>query len=314
LLEAPSSAEASGAGEDADDEVDTDEDADEAIETNERDRWIAFLSWIGVNRALRPVHFHDVEDDATGWLTTRDLAQPRGWAFERLGDTWTAFASALRERVAARKDAAEKMPYVYDAHDLDQIVPLVTATERDASGTLARALLEHPVRHWPFYAGFADCRLALVDKDKTPSQRSKPQRALAEELTTAGDNLWLHRLRRRAICPTSHGPRPPGVTWQRSPAFNVIIQTWPVPSPAGRLEHQSSQRPGTTLGRKAAPTLIPPTERRRRRRRATGRHAEAGARRGTQSSSTTGRPRMGRSHIRPWPGRRTRRDCAPSRG
>ena len=38
--------------EDVDDEVDVDEDADQAIETNERDRWIAFLSWIGVNRAF----------------------------------------------------------------------------------------------------------------------------------------------------------------------------------------------------------------------------------------------------------------------
>jgi hypothetical protein len=216
LLDAPSHAEATGAGDAGDDEVDADEDADEAIETNERDRWIAFLSWIGVNRALRPVHFHDVEDDATGWLTTRDLAQPRGWAFERLGETWTTFAASLRARVASRKDAAEKTPYLYDAHDLDQIVPLLAATERDANGTLARALLEHLVRHWPFYAGFADCRLALVDRDKSPNQRAKPQRALAEELTTAGDNLWLHRLRRRAVCPTSHGPRPPGVTWQRS--------------------------------------------------------------------------------------------------
>ena len=60
--------------EDLDDEVDIDEDADQAIESNERDRWIAFLSWIGVNRCLRPVHFHDVEDDGTGWLTTRDLS------------------------------------------------------------------------------------------------------------------------------------------------------------------------------------------------------------------------------------------------
>ena len=64
-----------------DDEVDVDEDADEAIESTERDRWIAFLSWIGVNQSLRPIHFHDVEDDATGWLTTKDLAQPNGWAF-----------------------------------------------------------------------------------------------------------------------------------------------------------------------------------------------------------------------------------------
>jgi hypothetical protein len=216
LLAAPSGAEPASAADADDDEVDADEDADEAIETNERDRWIAFLSWIGVNRALRPVHFHDVEDDATGWLTTRDLAQPRGWAFRRLGETWTGFAATLRERVAARRDAAAKTPYLYDVHDLDQIVALVAAIERDATGSLAQAFLEHLVRHWSFYLGFADCRLALVDKEKSPNQRAKPQRALAEELTTAGDNLWLHRLRHRAVCPTSHGPRRAGVTWQRS--------------------------------------------------------------------------------------------------
>ena len=92
------------ASEDIDDEVDVDEDADQAIETNERDRWIAFLSWIGVNRALRPVHFHDVEDDATGWLTTKDLTRPNGWAFRALGDTWERFEASLRRRLEAQHD------------------------------------------------------------------------------------------------------------------------------------------------------------------------------------------------------------------
>ena len=101
------------------------------------------------------------------------------------------------------------MPYLYDAHDLDQIVPLVQAAENDADGVIARALTEHLVRHWSWLLGFADCQVALVEKDKSPSQRAKPQRALAEELTVVGDNLWLHRLRRRAICPTTHGPRLP---------------------------------------------------------------------------------------------------------
>src|SRR5262249_8497752 len=68
----------------ADDEVGLDEDEEAAPDQAERDRWLDFLTWIGVNRVLRPVHFHDVEDRATGWLTTRDLAQPTGWAFKGL--------------------------------------------------------------------------------------------------------------------------------------------------------------------------------------------------------------------------------------
>jgi hypothetical protein len=198
------------------DEVETDEDADQAIETEENDRWIAFLSWIGVNRALRPVHFHDVEDDATGWLTTRNLAQPQGWAFRDLGETWAEFEADLRTALAARTDVDETVPYLYEAHDLDQIVPLTRTASSDASGAVARALVQHLVRHWSWFLDFADCQLALVSADKSPNQRTKPQRALAEELTVVGDNLWLHRLRRRAICPTTHGPRRPSVTWQPS--------------------------------------------------------------------------------------------------
>jgi hypothetical protein len=200
-----------------DDEVDVDENADQAIETNERDRWIAFLSWIGVNCALRPVHFHDVEDDATGWLTTKNLAQPNGWAFRSLGDTWTSFEDAVRKNLAIHADLNNVVPYVYEAHDLDQIVPLIKAAAADSTGSAARALLEHLVRHWSWYAPFADCQVALVDKDKSPGQRTKPQRALPEELFSGGDNLWLHRLRERAVCPTRLGPRSPSVTWRPSP-------------------------------------------------------------------------------------------------
>lgn len=58
-----------------DDEVDPNEDVDRSLETTESERWLNFLSWIGVNRSLRLVHFHDVEDRDSGWLTTRDLQQ-----------------------------------------------------------------------------------------------------------------------------------------------------------------------------------------------------------------------------------------------
>ena len=205
-----SGARANVAGDD-DDEVDPDEDMDEAIETDERDRWIAFLSWIGVNSALRPIHFHDVEDGGTGWLTTKGLAQPQGWAFRGIGEPWAAFVRSVRNTLPP---LAGVNAYFYDVHDLDQIGPLIAATERDAGNGLADALLSHLARHWSALQPFAGCRVALVDREKSPGQRAKPQRALHEELTSGGDNLWLHRLKRAGICPTSHGPRRPSTTWQ----------------------------------------------------------------------------------------------------
>ena len=201
---------------DDDDEVGIDEDADEAIESSERDRWIAFLSWIGVNQCLRPVHFHDVEDDATGWLTTKDLAKPNGWAFSSLGATWDDFAATLRSRLERQHDLSKVNPYLYEGHDLDQIVAITDAAADDAACAVARAFFDHLIRHWPRLAPFADCTVALVEHGKWPSQRSKPQRALTEELADGGDNLWVHRLRSRSICPTRLGPRQPGLTWRPS--------------------------------------------------------------------------------------------------
>ena len=199
---------------DEDDEVDIDEDADEAIESSERDRWITFLSWIGVNQCLRPVHFHDVEDDATGWLTTKDLAKPNGWAFSSLGGTWDDFAATLRSQLERQHDLSKVNPYLYEGHDLDQIVAITDAAADDATCAVARAFFDHLIRHWPRLAPFADCTVALVEHGKWPSQRSKPQRALTEELADGGDNLWVHRLRSRSICPTRLGPRQPGLTWR----------------------------------------------------------------------------------------------------
>ena len=199
-----------------DDEVDLDEDVDRALETTERERWLNFLSWIGVNRSLRLVHFHDVEDRDTGWLTTKELSQPQGWAFEGLGDTWHEFHAGLVRALDKRPDRDDFVPYLYELHDLDHALTLVEAAQDDVTGTVARLLFEHLTLNWGSYAPFADAQLALVDAAKWPSSRSKPQRALPEELANVGDNLWLHRLRRGGVCPTSRGPRRAEVTWRRT--------------------------------------------------------------------------------------------------
>lgn len=200
-----------------DDEVDLDEDTDQATESDERARWIAFLAWIGVNTVLRPVHFHDVEDDNTGWLTTKDLAKPQGWAFKDLGSPWEAFERALRHGLAQRSDIDEAIPYLYEAHDLDQIVTILQAAEADPSGSVGGSLFDHLVRHWTTLSVFADAQLALVGKDKWPGSRTKPPKALADEIEGLGDNLWLTRLHGRAFCPTTHGPRRPDLAWLPSP-------------------------------------------------------------------------------------------------
>ena len=217
LLESPDETPTEIASEGDDDEVDLDEDVDRALETTEFERWLNFLSWIGVNRSLRLVHFHDVEDRDTGWLTTKELEQPKGWAFRDLGGTWTAYRDELDALLSDRPDHGEVVPYLYEVHDLDHALALIEAAERDPSAEVAGRLFEHLIQHWSAFSPFADAQLALVESGKWPSSRSKPQKALSEELTFVGDNLWLHRLRRSGICPTSRGPRRPEVTWRRTP-------------------------------------------------------------------------------------------------
>jgi hypothetical protein len=201
---------------DEDDEVGIEEDTDRALESDEHARWIAFLSWIGVNAALRPVHFHDVEDRDTGWLTTKNLKRPGGWAFDSMDEKWDDYSDELSARLDQRPDIDDIAPYLYEVHDLESIVPLLAAAEDDPEGGVSGALIEHLVRHWEFYESFADAQLALVNKGKYPGQRSKPPKAMPHELVDIGENLWMWRLRQRNICPTSHGPRRPDRTWLSS--------------------------------------------------------------------------------------------------
>ncbi|MDP3984781.1 MAG: DUF3883 domain-containing protein, partial [Acidimicrobiia bacterium] len=199
-----------------DDEVDIDEDTDRAVEGTEQERWISFLEWIGVNRAIRPIHFHDVEDRDAGWLTTKELAQPKGWAFKGLEETWGGYRRVLTEWIA-NTDAGGVIPYVYRAHDLDQIVPVLEAARRDATGETAKRFFTHLAQHWDLLDDFAHVELALVESRFQPSMRTRPVRAKAEELTHACEDFWLFRLRESSVCPTTHGPRAPAQTFAPSP-------------------------------------------------------------------------------------------------
>lgn len=190
------------------------EDDEAALEVDERDRWIAFLSWLGVNRCLRLVHFHDVDDVGTGWLTTKGITQPKGWAFAGLDGVWSDFAESVTQHVASAGQPGV-VPYVYRAHDLDMIEPILACAEQDATGDVAGALFSHLAAHWTIYGQMSEATVALVPEGKVPSMRTPP-RAITDELRSAGDDLWLRRLRLRGVCPTSRGPRAPEAAWQPS--------------------------------------------------------------------------------------------------
>jgi hypothetical protein len=81
---------------------------------------------------------------------------------------------------------------------------------------VAETLLAHLVRNWRVYSRHTQAQLAIVATGRAPAQRAQPPRAHQDELVTAGPDLWLFRLRRLAVCPTSHGPRRPGQAWRRS--------------------------------------------------------------------------------------------------
>ena len=196
-----------------DGEVSLEDDTDEALETTADDRWRSFLEWLGVSRGLRLVHFHDVDDVDTGWVQTRDLKLPGGWAFKGL--QWDEYRIEL-ENVATsdpRWDSTDH--YLYQAHNLDLLDHIAPVT-RLAGNQVAETLLAHLVRNWRVYSRHTQAQLAIVATGKAPAQRTQPPRAHPDELATAGPDLWLFRLRRLAICPTSHGPRRPGQTWRRS--------------------------------------------------------------------------------------------------
>ena len=197
-----------------DDEVDIDEDEEQALDTDHRERWISFLTWLGVNHALRPVHFFDVEDRQSGWLTTKDLSRPTGWAFKTLdADVWLAYATTVRADPKLGRATEDATPYFYELHDLEFLAQVLGAVANDADCTSAQALLTHLVENWAQLQRFSKITIAAVPSDKAPSMRSKPPRAQDDELVSLGDNLWLHRLRRRQFLPTTHGPKSPAATW-----------------------------------------------------------------------------------------------------
>lgn len=197
-----------------DEEVAIDEDEESALDSDDRSRWLEFFSWIGVNVVLRAVHFHDVEDRASGWLKTRELRQPDGWAFRSIpGNKWNGFLAGILPAVISE---VEKKPeadqYFYQLHDLEHIVHMLDVAAKDATATIGGSFYEHLARNWQSLERFCQLDIALVAGE--PARRVKPPRARDEEILELDEsNFWVYRLRAAPVCPTGHGPRKPSEAW-----------------------------------------------------------------------------------------------------
>lgn len=224
------------AGDTDSDEVSIDEDEEAALDEDDRNRWLTFFLWLGVNQCLRPVHFHDVEDRASGWLSTGDLRRPTGWVFHNVrADAWKRFVEHVRQQLAEMdRDRLEKsVPYFYRIHDLEHLVAILTSAVQDTTARLGGALYEHLALNWGILERFSQAHIALIPRDQMPSLRGKPPRAREDEITEAGHNFWMARLRQASFCPTNHGPRSADKVW------------WPTPEVKRRFERGA--RPGSYL-------------------------------------------------------------------
>jgi hypothetical protein len=196
------------------DEVSVDEDEEAALEVDDQSRWRGFLQWLGVNQSLRPVHFHDVEDRASGWLKTSNLGRPEGWIFQKIpSNVWKGYVDGVRRSLAERSDLQSTVPYFYQLHDLEHLVAILSAASRDQTAELGRSLYEHLARNWSTLEPVSRAQIAMVPNEQIPSMRTKPARAKAEELVEVTPDFWMARLGQSPFCPTGHGPRQARQVW-----------------------------------------------------------------------------------------------------
>ena len=226
-----------------DGEVGLEEDEDAAIPARRRSRWLEFLTWIGVNRHLRLVHFHDINDRDTGWIHTARLARPSGWIFkaipEGLWQTWRDDLEArLANALAAQQHSFGPHRFFYELHHLEHLDPFLTAAAADTSCQVSGALYKHLAAHWSTMSTHRSAIVALTVH--SPRRRSTPRRANGSEKIALGDDFWLWRLKQAAFCPTSHGPRQPANTWWSTSSIRrkldrvrVWLPTLEVDNPTG---------------------------------------------------------------------------------
>ena len=195
------------------DEVGLDEDEEAALPMEERDRWREFLSWLGVNEHLRAVHFHDVEDYNSQWLSTENLTKPRGWIFKTIPDElWAPWHALFKRNFDEKKlkRTAKHRLWFYDVHHLEYLDQFLILATLDEQGMIGRALYQHIQAHWSQLRRVEYALAALTEG--SPTHR-KLKRAKEREKVQCCENFWLWRLKQVAFCPTVHGPRLPAQTW-----------------------------------------------------------------------------------------------------
>ena len=198
------------------DEVSLDENEEVALEDDELERWRTFLAWLGVNTALRPIHFHDVEEQRGGWTRTLGLRKPPGAAFANVGDkVWGQYRTWV-DKVVAQLGASDYKAYFYELFELEHAKVLIDAASRDREAHVAEALFRHLAENWSYLEQFSRLQLALLPTDRDPARRSQPIRPRSDEVRDVTSNFWLWRLQRRAVVPTSRGPRHASRSWTPS--------------------------------------------------------------------------------------------------
>jgi hypothetical protein len=158
-------------------EVSLDEDEDRPVDEDARHRWMRFLQWVGVNKALRLVPLHDVDDKGHGWISTANFRRPNGHAFQSIGSaTWDRWAEPARH-ASVKAKPGEGTRYLYEVHDIEASGVVPAAAKADIR--VASALFRHLSRNWDVYARFVEARAALVEPGKVLGQRAKPIQAVA---------------------------------------------------------------------------------------------------------------------------------------
>lgn len=203
-----------GAAEKNDGDIDPNDDDDVPLDEEELSRWMQFFLWIGVNQALRPVHFNDV-NESHGWIRTRGLVRPTGWAFQSLQDEiWDNYAKDLPERLRAKDKSRfdSTYPCFYRMHNLEHLPQLLESASKDSEAILARALYEHLTLNWSVLERFSQLEVAQLDHNARLGGRNQAI-ARNDEIVALGDNFWLHLLKTTPFCPTGFGPRRPDIVW-----------------------------------------------------------------------------------------------------
>ncbi len=192
----------------------------EDLDAEEPARWRSFMLWLGVNAVLRPVHFHDVEDRASGWLGTGGLHRPDGWAFRNIpSERWDEFVRQIRDALAEEASGRprEETPHFYGIHDLEFSIPLFAAAANDASGAVARTLFDHLQLNHRILERFSQALIALLPPGRHTRKGAKTAQDFKGRLVEAGPDFWVRRVHQSPICPTRLGPRRPGETWLPGP-------------------------------------------------------------------------------------------------